>query len=84
MEPVRSRVPGTLNKDFVDQYAEWLIRQRYSRTTLEVHKRVANRFLAYWGRQHFSQVTHLGVRKFILKMGERDLSGEIVTDTCGL
>jgi len=69
---------GTSNKDLVGQYSEWLICQRYSRTTLEVYNRVANRFLAYWGRRHFSQATHLDVRKFILKMGERDLSGEIV------
>ena len=39
----------------------------------------ANRFLAYWGRRHFSQVTHFDfTRKFILNMGERDLSSEIV------
>ena len=66
------------NKQLVRRYSEWLICQRYSRTTLEVYNRVANRFLAYWGRRHFSQVTHLDVRKFILKMGERDLSSEIV------
>ena len=69
---------GSSNKDLVKGYGEWLVCQRYSRTTLEVYNRVANRFLAYWGRRHLSQVTHLDVRKFILKMGERDLSGEIV------
>jgi len=68
----------TSNKDLVKRYSEWLVCQRYSRTTLDVYNRVANRFLAYWGRRHFSGVTHLDVRKFILKMGERDLSGEIV------
>jgi site-specific recombinase XerD len=69
---------GTTNKELVRRYGEWLICQRYSRTTLEVYNRVANRFLVYWGRRHFSEVTHLDVRKFILKMGERDLSGEII------
>jgi integrase/recombinase XerC len=69
---------GSSNKDLVRRYSEWLICQRYSRTTLEVYNRVANRFLAYWGRRHFSQATHFDIRKFILKMGERDLSGEIV------
>lgn len=69
---------GTSNKELVRRYGEWLICQRYSRTTLEVYNRVADRFHAYWGRRHFSQVTHLDVRKFILRMGERDLSGEIV------
>jgi integrase/recombinase XerD len=69
---------GASNRDLVGQYAEWLICQRYSRTTLDVYNRVANRFLKYWGRRHFSQVTHLDVRRFILKMGERDVSGEIV------
>jgi integrase/recombinase XerC len=78
MGRVRNAVLSTSNKELVRQYAEWLICQRYSRTTLEVYNRVANRFLNYWGRRHFSQVTHLDVRKFILKMGERDLSGEIV------
>lgn len=69
---------GSSNKELVRRFGEWLICQRYSRTTLEVYNRVANRFLGYWGRRHFSQVTHLDVRKFILKMGDRDLSGEIV------
>lgn len=76
--PVRHAIRGTSNKDLVKGYSEWLVCQRYSRTTLEVYNRVASRFLAYWGCRHFSQVTHLDVRKFILKMGERDLSGEIV------
>jgi site-specific recombinase XerD len=69
---------GSSNKELVRRYGEWLICQRYSRTTLEVYNRVANRFLVHWGRRRFSQVTHLDIRKFILKMGERDLSGEIV------
>lgn len=78
MRPDQNATRGTSNKDLVKRYSEWLICQRYSRTTLEVYNRVSNRFLAYWGRRHFSQVTHLDVRKFILKMGERDLSGEII------
>jgi integrase len=78
MKHAKPALRGTSNKELVREYGEWLICQRYSRTTLEVYNRVARRFLDYWGRRHFSQVTHLDVRKFILKMGERDLSGEIV------
>jgi site-specific recombinase XerD len=78
MRDTQPALRATSNKELVRKYGEWLICQRYSRTTLEVYNRVANRFLDYWGRRHFSQVTHLDVRRFILKMGERDLSGEIV------
>jgi integrase/recombinase XerD len=78
MRQTQPALRGTPNKELVRKYGEWLICQRYSRTTLEVYNRVAGRFLDYWGRRHFSQVTHLDVRKFILRMGERDLSGEIV------
>src|ERR1700733_12770814 len=78
MRDTQPALRATSNKELVRKYGEWLICQRYSRTTMEVYNRVANRFLSYCGRRHFSQVTHLDIRKFILKMGERDLSGEIV------
>jgi integrase/recombinase XerC len=66
------------NADIVSRYSEWLVCQRYSRTTREVYNRVAGKLFQFWGRRHFSEVSHLEVREFLTEMSRRDLSTEVV------
>jgi integrase/recombinase XerC len=66
------------NADIVGRYSEWLVCQRYSRTTRAVYNRVAGKFFHFWGRRQFSEVSHLDVREFITEMSQRDLSSEVV------
>ena len=66
------------NTEIVNRYSEWLVCQRYARVTREVYSRVSRKFLQYWGRRHFSQVSHVDIRAFITEMSERDLSSEVV------
>ncbi len=66
------------NPELVKRYGEWLVCQRYSRTTRDTYNRVANRFLRFWGHRHFSGVGHLDIRQFITEMASRDLSSEVV------
>jgi site-specific recombinase XerD len=73
---LNQRVVG--NSELVTRYSEWLICQRYSRTARETYNRVVGKFFDFWGRRHFSYVTHLDVREFITSVSIRDLSAEIV------
>lgn len=66
------------NSELVRRYCEWLVCQRYSRTTREVYNRVARKFEVFCGRRQFSHVRHLDVRAFITEMSFRDVWSEVV------
>jgi site-specific recombinase XerD len=62
----------------VKKYLDWLICDRYSRTTLEVYPRIARRFLDFWGRRALSSVKPSDIRDFLTAMSFRDLSADVV------
>jgi len=66
------------NAELMSRYIKWLICQRYSRTTREVYGRVVRRFSTFWGRRHFSSVSHIDLRQFISENSAQDLSSEVV------
>ncbi len=66
------------NTELLNSYSQWLISQRYSRTTREVYGRVVRRFSDFWGQRHFSLAGHMDVREFISQDSARDLSSEVV------
>jgi len=66
------------NADIVRRYSEWLVCQRYSRTTREVYNRVVDKLFHFWGRRHFSKVSPVDIRDFLTEMSQRDLSTEVV------
>jgi integrase/recombinase XerC len=74
----RHKLKALRNSDIVSRYGEWLVCQRYSRTTREVYNRVAGKLFLFWGRRHFSKVSHLDIRDFLTEMSRRDLSTEVV------
>lgn len=83
----RSQVPLTgwdkaigraTNNELAEQFREWLICQRYSRTTHGVYNRVVARLLRYCGRRRVASLTHLDIRAFISEVSERDLSADVV------
>ena len=78
LAPLRRNSAKPGNTELVDRYREWLICQRYSRTTHEVYNRVVGKFLNFWGLKSFAGVSHLDVRQFIAESSSRDLSGEVV------
>lgn len=60
------------------RFSEWLICQRYSRTTLGNYNRVMRKFFGFWGRKPLSTVTHLDVRAFLIEVSKRDPSADVV------
>jgi site-specific recombinase XerD len=65
-------------KELVLRFSDWLICQRYSRTTLTTYNRVVRKFCAFWGGRKLSSVTHLDVRAFLIDVSKRDLSADIM------
>lgn len=76
------RIPSALpvtnksNAELLSFFVEWLVAQRYARTTREAYGRVALRFCRFLGDQHLQFVTHLDVRRFLIEVMKRDLSTE--------
>jgi site-specific recombinase XerD len=76
------RIPSALpvtnksNAELLSFFLEWLVAQRYARTTREAYGRVALRFCRFLGDQHLQSVTHLDVRRFLIEVMKRDLSAE--------
>jgi len=66
------------NEELVRRFSEWLVCQRYSRTTREVYNRIAGKFFRFWGRRNFSYVSPLDIHQFLTKSSDRDLSGDVV------
>src|SRR4029077_12940148 len=66
------------NQELVCRYREWLVCQRYSRSSRESYNRVAGKFLQFWGRRAFSRVRPLTIQNFMTESARRDLSGEVV------
>lgn len=66
------------NHELVRRYRDWLVCQRYSRTTREVYNRVVGKFLQSWGRRKFSQVRPLDIQEFMTESSRRDISREVV------
>lgn len=60
------------------RFSDWLICQRYSRTTLNTYNRVVRKFCLFWGRRKLSSVTHLDVKAFMIDVSKRDLSSDIM------
>lgn len=60
------------------RFSDWLICQRYSRTTLNTYNRVIRKFCMFWGGRKLSSVTHLDVRAFLVEISKRDLSADIM------
>jgi len=77
--PPRDRSLRNLTtRELMDQFSDWLICQRYSRTTYAVYNRVVGKFCQFWGRRPLSAVTHLDVRAFLIESSRRDLSADIL------
>lgn len=70
--PLRNKSNAELLKLFTD----WLVAQRYARTTREAYSRVGLRFCLFLGDQSLQSVTHLDVRRFLIEVMKRDLSAE--------
>ena len=73
--PLRNQSNAELLKCFTD----WLVAQRYARTTREAYSRVGLRFCVFLGSQSLQSVTHLDVRRFLIEVMKRDLSPEGAT-----
>lgn len=69
---------GLTTEELVRRFSEWLVCQRYSRTTFSVYNRVVRQFCQFWGRRKLSSVTHHDVRAFLIDISKRDLSSDIV------
>ncbi len=64
--------------ELVRRFSDWLICQRYSRTTLSTYDRVVRKFCSFWGRRKLSSVTHMDIRAFLIDISARDLSSDIL------
>ena len=64
------------NARLLKLFGDWLIAQRYARTTREAYGRVAFRFCLFIGKQSLQSVTHLDVRRYLIDVMKRDLSAE--------
>jgi site-specific recombinase XerD len=60
------------------RFSDWLICQRYSRTTLNTYNRVITKFCLFWGTKKLSSVTHLDVRAFLIDVSKRELSADVM------
>ena len=69
-------VTNKSNAELLSFFVEWLVAQRYTRTTREAYGRVALRFCRFLREQHLQSVTHLDVRRFLIEVMKRDLSAE--------
>lgn len=69
-------VTNKSNAELLSFFVEWLVAQRYARTTREAYSRIALRFCRFLGEQHVETVTHLDVRRFLIAVMKRDLSAE--------
>jgi site-specific recombinase XerD len=65
-------------KELILRFSDWLICQRYSRTTLNTYNRVISKFCVFWGGRKLSRVTHLDIRAFLIDVSKRDLSADIM------
>ena len=65
-------------EELVHRFSDWLICQRYSRTTFNTYNRVIRKFRLFWGRKKLSSVTHLDIRAFLIDLSTRDLSSDIL------
>jgi integrase/recombinase XerD len=73
-----SSVENLKTEELVRRFSDWLICQRYSRTTLSTYNRVVRKFCMFWGRRKLSSVTHLDIRAFLIDASTRDLSADIM------
>jgi integrase/recombinase XerD len=64
--------------ELVRRFSDWLICQRYSRTTFSTYNRVIRKFCLFWGPRRLSSVTHLDIRAFLIDISTRDLSSDIL------
>lgn len=64
------------NAELLKFFTDWLVAQRYARTTREAYSRVGLRFCLFLGDQLLQSVTHLDVRRFLIEVMKRDLSAE--------
>jgi hypothetical protein len=71
-----SSVEDLTTEELALRSSDWLICQRYSRTTLDTYNRVIRKFCMFWGDRKLSSVTHLDVRAFLI-----DVSREICRRT---
>jgi site-specific recombinase XerD len=62
------------NVELLSFFIEWLMAQRYARSTREAYGRIAFRFCRFLGPKHVKTVTHLDVRRFLIEVMKRDLS----------
>jgi site-specific recombinase XerD len=76
------RVPNPLslrnksNAELLKFFTEWLVAQRYQRTTRQAYGRIGLRFCLFLGDRPLQFVTHLDVRRYLIEVMKRDLSVE--------
>lgn len=72
----RRAVASRTNIQLVAAFEQWLIAQRYARSTREAYARVAAHFCEFLGRKKVVAATHLDVREFLVTMMHRTLSAD--------
>ena len=70
--PVTNRTNAALVQDF----SEWLVALRFSRSAYQAYSKVALRFCQFLGSQPIQSATHFEVSLFLIEVMKRDLSVE--------
>jgi len=64
------------NLELAQRFDQWLVAQRYARSTKQAYNRVARKFCLFLGKKSIRTVTHLDVRQFLAEQLQRDLTVE--------
>ena len=62
------------NSELAHEFGEWLVAQRFSRSTYEASTKAAFSFCHFIGGRHVSTTNHLDVRFFLIDLMKRDLT----------
>jgi len=73
---LRSRLPisNRSNSELADKFGEWIIAQRFSRTSHQAYTKVARSFCRFLGKRPIQTATHMDVRYFLIEAMKRNLS----------
>jgi integrase/recombinase XerD len=66
-------VENRTNLELVRKFGEWLVAQRYSRSTCESYRKVLFSFSHYLGKRKIVKVTHMDIRYFLIYQMRRNL-----------
>lgn len=69
---------GLSNHQLASEFVQWLVCQRYSRSTRAEYIRVLRRLLEFCGGRRFDTLSHIDIRRFLNGVSFRDLSPDVV------